>query len=117
MGSRIDYYRYLLEPQKRYPAVGEYKLLSLDEAEQELAQGHSFGGVCSQCRKETQRRCSHYDYVRFEYFWAGDRNDNLYIPVYGFLFEDWERDGTVFYRVLYVCAAKVEGLDRYFEDN
>lgn len=117
MGSRIDYYRYLLEPQKHYPTMGEYKLLSLDEAEQELAQGHSFGGVCSQCREEAQRRCSHYDYVRFEYFWAGDRNDNLYIPVYGFLFEDGECDGTVYYRVLYVCAAKVEGLDRYFEDN
>ena len=117
MGSRIDYYRYLLEPQKHYPATGEYELLSLDEAEQQLAQGYSFGGVCSQCREESQSRCNHYDYAKFEYFWAGKRNGNLYIPVYGFLFEDRERDGTVYYRVLYVCAAKVEGLDRYFEDN
>lgn len=114
--SKIKYYRYLLEPDVHYPAVGECELLSLEEAEQKLAQSYSFGGVCTECRGTSQSFCTHYDYVRFEYFWAGSRNDNLYIPVYAFLFKDWERDESVYYRVLYVCAADVEGLDHYFED-
>lgn len=115
--SKITYYRYLLKPDVHYPAVGECNLISFDDAKQKLAQGHSFGGVCKQCVETSGSSCNHYEYVSFEYFSAGSRNENLYIPVYAFWFKNYERDNSVFYRVLYVCAADVEGLDRYFEEK
>ena len=107
-----DYYEY----------IGEYKLISLPEAEEYLHKGYSFGGVqCPVCRATANTQVvdfSEYDLVQIEYY------SNLMefaLPYYAFYKHietgEYPDSGEAYgdYAVAYVPAIKVEGLEEYFQ--
>jgi len=109
-----DYYEY----------IGEYKLISLPEAEEYLNKGYSFGGIqCPVCKADANTQSvdfSAYDFVQIEYY------SNLMefaLPYYAFYkhIETGEypngEGAYEDYAVTYVPAICVEGLEEYFKEQ
>ncbi len=93
--------------------VARCALISLEEAEAQLAAGYVFGGHSCEACMSMQERVSfdEYDLVGFEYV-AGESRA---VPFYTF-YKDIGKtaNGNTIYAKVYVCAVRLSGLEEYF---
>ncbi len=120
---RIEYVEARTDVTDIYSPIGMAKLLTLEEAEALLYDGHVYGGhLCSACISEREGiSFESYDFVGITYrFELEDKNDKttLGLPFYVFYkkIETGEK-GISKYATVLVPAVKISDLNEYFESQ
>ncbi len=114
----VSYCSYRIPPDDYYTVEATCKLISLDEAEELLANGYVFGGhVCPLCMAEQEKvSFDEYDAVSFEYVTNVYGDPARSVPFYAFYKKiGTAENGNIIYAKTYVCAIEVSGLAEYFD--
>ncbi len=103
-----------------YTAVGESKMISLEDAEALLYNGYVFGGhICGACAlKQEEVSFYGYDYAGFEYLYSygAPTEEKIGFPFYAFYKKiRVEECGIEVYAKTYVPAIELSGYEEYFE--
>ena len=106
----------------RYEYIGDYPLISLEEAEAYLRKGYAFGsGYCPAClRNDPEVDFSAYDHVQVEYYGNFSEFAIPYYVFYKYVGPAEYLDGSGTYEryaVGYVPAVEVDGLETLFAEQ
>lgn len=117
----IDYKQYRVETDKLLSSISEIRQITVEEAEELLFKGYTFGGhSCPICMSEQKKvNFEDYDCVNIKYF-SFSRQDvsEVYIPFYAFYKQiGVAENGNIEYAVTYVPAIEVSGYEEYFENQ
>lgn len=117
----IDYKQYRVETDKLLSSIPEIRQITVEEAEELLFKGYTFGGhSCPICMSE-QKKVDFVDYdcVNIKYFIFSSQDvSEVYIPFYAFYKQiGVAENGNIEYAVTYVPAIEVSGYEEYFENQ
>ncbi len=113
----INYYSFRIPVDDYYTVEAKCKLISLETAEELLANGYVFGGhSCPICMADQAKvSFEEYDYVSFEYISDPYSTPARSIPFYAFYKKiGVAENGNIIYAKTYVCAVEVSGLQEYY---
>ncbi len=116
----ISYYSYRIPIDEYYTVEAKSKLISLETAEELLANGYVFGDhFCPMCMAAQDKvSFDKYDYVSFEYVTDYYGDPARSIPFYAFYKKiGTSENGNIIYAKTYVCAVEVSGLKEYYRNQ
>ncbi len=114
----ITYYSCRIPIDEYYTVEAKCKLISLETAEELLANGYVFGcHACPICMAAQDKvSFDKYDHVSFEYFGDYFGDPARSIPFYVFYKKiGTSENGNIIYAKTYVCAIEVSGLKEYYD--
>ena len=114
--TRVDHVESELPYDQYMEEFETARMLTLEEAQEMLANGYVFGGhSCPLCMAEQPEvDFSDYDAVTFEYVAGRNR---IVVPFYTFYKETEEKDGLHTYAKTYVCAVDLPGIEEFFKSQ
>ena len=119
--THIYYQQFRFETDKLLSSISEIRQITVEEAEELLFKGYTFGGhSCPICMSE-QKKVDFVDYdcVNIKYFnFSSQDVSEVYIPFYAFYKQIGVAvNGNIEYAVTYVPAIEVSGYEEYFENQ